>query len=264
MEERALLATITWDSTKASGFWDVPSNWIGGVVPGTNDDAVIGTQSVTYRTGTTTVKSITAQKDFFLTGGTLTATTISQTVGTFNASGGTIGSGTFSTGTIQFSNAVSIGSLTASAATSLVVMSNATLQVNTATGSDITFTINGSLTLSPNSTLSFLGVGSFQNTYVDVNGTLTATSATISETSTAGITRLQVKSGGRLIATDSTLSMEQLVQQTGASIRISNTDGSTRVVGGGAKQFNLAAIAGNRFWVGRDYAAVSTDWNFRC
>ena len=43
LEDRTLLATITWNTTAAptGGNWDTPGNWNGGVVPGANDTAVI-------------------------------------------------------------------------------------------------------------------------------------------------------------------------------------------------------------------------------
>ena len=49
LEDRTVLSTITWNSAQVAngGSWDVASNWIGGVVPGPNDDAVINLNSGT-------------------------------------------------------------------------------------------------------------------------------------------------------------------------------------------------------------------------
>lgn len=66
LEHRIVLSTITWDSTNhpTGGSWDTASNWIGGVAPGSTDDAVINltsTGTVTLSTGVTdTVNSLTA------------------------------------------------------------------------------------------------------------------------------------------------------------------------------------------------------------
>ena len=52
LEDRTVLSTINWNSALFSngGSWDQGSNWVGGVVPGPNDDAVI-----TLASGTVTV-----------------------------------------------------------------------------------------------------------------------------------------------------------------------------------------------------------------
>lgn len=92
LEDRALLATITWGNA-AGGNWNVPSNWVGGVVPAANDDVVIpdlvGTPTITFNTGTIAVRSLSIRENFVLAGGTFSATTISQLAGSFDISDGT-------------------------------------------------------------------------------------------------------------------------------------------------------------------------------
>jgi hypothetical protein len=225
LEFRELLAVITWDSTKPTGFWDVPSNWIGGVLPGANDDVVIGNQVVTYRTGTTTVKSITAGANFLMTGGTLSGGTISQNSGSFLASGGTLGAGSLTSGSLIVSNIVNSDNFHIAAGATLTVTSNATLQVNSQT-----LQINGSTILQPSSRLHLFG--SFNNfTSVDVSGTLTANAATISATNASPNTRIQVKSGGRLIATDSSFSIATVSLENGAILNSGDWSRNTFISG---------------------------------
>src|SRR5208282_481847 len=64
LENRALLSTITWNTTAAptGGDWDTGANWTGNVIPGPNDIAVISLTSagtVTHSTATAdAVKSL--------------------------------------------------------------------------------------------------------------------------------------------------------------------------------------------------------------
>jgi hypothetical protein len=66
-------ATIAWAGAGA-GFWDVPTNWTGGVLPGPDDIVLIDAASditVTHRSGDTTVSAIIANETFVLQGGTV-------------------------------------------------------------------------------------------------------------------------------------------------------------------------------------------------
>ena len=55
LEDRTLLSTINWDiaNSPTGGDWNTASNWVGGMIPGSTDDAIIGLNSgtVTINTG---------------------------------------------------------------------------------------------------------------------------------------------------------------------------------------------------------------------
>src|SRR5262249_49636450 len=64
----------------SGGFWDVPGNWDNGTVPGPTDTVLIdrpGNVPITFRTGTTLIRSLMSNNPFTLSGGILT---VSQTV----------------------------------------------------------------------------------------------------------------------------------------------------------------------------------------
>jgi hypothetical protein len=97
MEPRILLSVVSWVSD-ASGFWDVAANWEDDQgtsrVPGPGDDVVIDRPSanptVTYRSGTTSIKSLTSQEPVTLSGGTLSVDSTLQGPGPYTLSGGTL------------------------------------------------------------------------------------------------------------------------------------------------------------------------------
>jgi hypothetical protein len=96
LEERTLLATVTWASD-VSGDWDSPAMWTGGAVPGPNDDAVISFSNITVTHDTSasdTVDSVNCAAALDITSGSLTIDTTSPSQpgsavsGQFNLSGG--------------------------------------------------------------------------------------------------------------------------------------------------------------------------------
>lgn len=93
LEPRTLLSTVSW-AVNSSGYWDVPTNWSTGSLPGPGDDVVIDKPgvTVTYRTGSSTIHSLDDQDAFVLSGGTLTASTTLQVKGSFSLAGGTLSS----------------------------------------------------------------------------------------------------------------------------------------------------------------------------
>lgn len=99
LEDRTLPAMMFWN-VDASGFWDVASNWRDDAgmtrLPGPADDVVIdrpGAFTITHRTGSTAVRSLTSQEAFSLSGGTLSLTTASALHAAFTFSGGTLTGG---------------------------------------------------------------------------------------------------------------------------------------------------------------------------
>ncbi|MFI5460469.1 MAG: hypothetical protein ACHRXM_34060, partial [Isosphaerales bacterium] len=94
-----MLSTIMWDSINqpTGGSWDTASNWVGGVVPQSTDDAVIdltSTGTVTLSTGATdTINSLTTNTNTSLSvgGDTLSLATTSTIGGGLTLTGGTVG-----------------------------------------------------------------------------------------------------------------------------------------------------------------------------
>eukprot|EP01116_Phalansterium_solitarium_P015783 TRINITY_DN3520_c0_g1_i2.p2 TRINITY_DN3520_c0_g1~~TRINITY_DN3520_c0_g1_i2.p2 ORF type:complete len:179 (-),score=58.33 TRINITY_DN3520_c0_g1_i2:3086-3622(-) len=80
----AQAATVTWALT-TGGAWETAANWIGGAVPGVNDDAVIPNtvptgQTITVSAATVSLKSLTLGKNTL----TFTTTVTSATIGTLS------------------------------------------------------------------------------------------------------------------------------------------------------------------------------------
>src|SRR5262245_29987999 len=74
LENRLALAAITWDggSSGTGTAWNTAANWVGDVLPGTVDDAVIGPafSGVTITSsGAVTIKSLTNAATLQITGG---------------------------------------------------------------------------------------------------------------------------------------------------------------------------------------------------
>jgi hypothetical protein len=94
-------ATAVWINP-ADGFWDVGSNWDTGMVPGQLDDVLLDVASgakITYRSGNTTIRSLSSNNPFAITGGTLTVNETLQVNNTFTLSGGTFKDATVLPGT---------------------------------------------------------------------------------------------------------------------------------------------------------------------
>src|SRR5262245_58647838 len=74
LEDRSLLTTISW-AIDGDGFWDDAANWSTGSVPTLGDDVVIarpaGAFTVTHRSGSTSVNSITSDEKLIVSGGVL-------------------------------------------------------------------------------------------------------------------------------------------------------------------------------------------------
>ena len=164
MAKPAIAATVTW--VGGSGDWNTAANWSTGALPGTNDDVLIGSGAsitVTHSSGTHTVKSLTSQQAFQLTGGSLTVSNTVQVNNAFTLAGGTLVQATVLQGTNNASFTVNNGTLDG-------VTVNGSLDVgNSVYGAGLTvldgLTLNGTM-LVGNPTNSAYG-------YVNFNGTQT-------------------------------------------------------------------------------------------
>ncbi|MCQ9378540.1 filamentous hemagglutinin N-terminal domain-containing protein, partial [Methyloversatilis sp. XJ19-49] len=88
----------TWIS-QASGFWDIASNWAGGLLPTVSTDVVIdqaGELTITVRStgGPITINSLFSNENISVISGALTLTDDSTINGTLSVSGGTLNVGT--------------------------------------------------------------------------------------------------------------------------------------------------------------------------
>src|SRR6185436_8551612 len=87
LEDRCLLSgcTVSW-STSSDGFWDEPSNWNSGTVPGPTDDVCIDQPShsvvVTHRQSSEPVRSLYVAESLIVSDGTLEIATTLQIDGT--------------------------------------------------------------------------------------------------------------------------------------------------------------------------------------
>jgi hypothetical protein len=106
LEDRPLLSTIVWNNALSpnGGSWDTGANWVGGVTPGTNDDAVINLSAsgtVTLNKGVTdSVNSLmtNASTSISIGGDTLSLATTSAVGGNLTLTSGILtGAGTLTT-----------------------------------------------------------------------------------------------------------------------------------------------------------------------
>ncbi len=105
LEDRPLLSTIIWNTmaSPTGGKWDTGANWLGGVIPGSGDNAVInlsGAGTVTLSgSATDSVNSLTtnANTSIGISGETLSLATMSAIGGNLSLSSGVLtGAGTLS------------------------------------------------------------------------------------------------------------------------------------------------------------------------
>jgi hypothetical protein len=131
LEDRVQPSTVNWIG--GSGDFNTAGNWSGGAVPGASDDAVINVAgiTVTFSSGSDTVKSLTCNDAFVLSGGTLNAGTLQEQSGSsFTLQAGTFASTTVVNSTltvvaVNYSTVVVAGSLT---------LSNSTIDIGTSDG----------------------------------------------------------------------------------------------------------------------------------
>ena len=148
LEDRALLATITW-ANDVSGDWDNPSMWTGGALPGPSDDAVISFSDITVTHDTSpsdAVDSVNCAATLDLSSGSLSIDTTSasqptSTVsGQFNLSGASL---QVLSGNVNLTGGGTIsGSVAATAGTSLG-LSGQVLTTSSVVSSDGSVTLVG-------------------------------------------------------------------------------------------------------------------------
>lgn len=91
LEQRALLAAVTWDGGGNGVDWSDPLNWSTNALPGAADDVTIDAPAtVRHTSGFSTVRSLDARSAFQLAGGTLSLADASEIDSGFEFSGGTL------------------------------------------------------------------------------------------------------------------------------------------------------------------------------
>ena len=82
LEDRRLLATVTWDGGGDGQEWLDRFNWTGDTLPGSGDDAVIdvaANPTVRHSSGSTSVRSLVSHEALVIAGGSLTVGNTSST-----------------------------------------------------------------------------------------------------------------------------------------------------------------------------------------
>ncbi len=200
LEDRRVLAAVSWDGGGDGVNWSDPDNWSGNALPTSADDVTIsvgGTITVIHASGSTTIQSLTSDENLTISGGSLTVTT-----GASNVNG------------------------------DLTVSSTATLSANGATA---TLTANASVTLD-GANLSALSGGLLDLTtatsYVEQPSVATTIQAngTSSKVDLSGITSITGTGNLNINAVSGgTIELDALVSTTARDINI-NVDGASSVL----------------------------------
>jgi hypothetical protein len=231
--------SISWINPDG-GFWDTPSNWSTGVVPGPSDDVYINLPShnlVTFRSGTVTAGSLTVASPFALTGGALNLLNPSTINGPFTMSGGTLaGPGNLTVGqTFAWTGGTMAGSgltqITATGALTLSGSGTLTLNRNLETDGPTTWTGNLAVTMN---------AATWTN-----DGSLTISSSSIVQGAGSGGSDAFLNNGTFTQQGDGTLSIG--TGSTGVAFNNAGTvavNAGTLQLGGGGTQSGTFALAG--------------------
>jgi len=221
LEDRVTPSAVTWKG--GSGDWGTPSNWSSGSLPGATDDVTIDLPgiTVTHSSGSDTVRSLTMNDPFNLSGGTLTVTgnvaggnVLEQNGNLFTLSGGTLSGATVSAATTITGTA---GALTG-------VTLAGTLDMTTSYGGGVS--VNGGLMLDGG----IVNIG--LNQALTFNGTmpLGGKSGTVNFTDANGANRILVAGSGNTLT-------------IGANITIQGNSGN--IDAGNSAFVNLGTISAN-------------------
>ncbi len=158
-------AAVNW-TPNADGFWDIATNWSSTpALPGAADDVtldVAGLVTITHRSGTTTINSLTSQENLVVSGGSLTVSNAFTNAANTTLSGGNLLLNGVST---LASLTQSLGTLSGSG---VVTVSGASSWTGGAQSGSGSTQFDGALSLSGNGTKSITGTRT-----VTLNGTTT-------------------------------------------------------------------------------------------
>jgi hypothetical protein len=162
LESRQMLAVVVWDGgpTGTATDFNTAANWVGDVLPGPADTAVINTagNAITFSSGTRTITNLETSRDMQFSGGSLVTSGTNTITAVLRMQGGTLNGGTWNlSGFGQFSFTTSGGTLanlTTTAELNLGVQSSSiTLSGTTTTGTIRLSGNNSNLNLAPGYTL---------------------------------------------------------------------------------------------------------------
>jgi len=141
LEERQLLAIVTWDGGGDGRSWGDAANWSGNALPTKDDDVIIDLATldpvIEIRTGNDiAIKSLTSNERITMTGGTLEVSEVAYFTQNFTLSGGTLKNGIWDklentqfvvSGSTAIFDGVTVGDVTISHNTTLTVVNGLTL-----------------------------------------------------------------------------------------------------------------------------------------
>lgn len=277
LEDRSLLANVTWDGGGGNFDWGNASNWSADTLPLSGDDVIIpdlsGTPTITSG-GTVGINSLAATEALAITGGSFTVAQTSQLNAGLNLSSGTLtangavmmgGTSTWSGGTISGSGSVTIGS-------------SASLTLNSAgnLNSNVSMTNQGTMTLlsgifNEGSGKTFTNSGTFN---VQNSGTVFNSSGTIVNTGTfqktvdAGLAIINNpfnNTGGTISVLAGTLALSGggthaggTFDVSGAAIQLSGSIAATGSFTGSFAGSGAVQVTGGTYTIG----AAGANWNF--
>ncbi len=242
LEDRWVPVTVMWGNVQG-GAWETPSNWVGGVLPGLNDTAVIPLGmngiTVTYGTissGTTLVGNATlngSNSTLRVVGGTLQVTgTLAETGTDVNHPFTTIVDG----GTLFAQTAlnVNLSKLTVNSGTltapgTVTIQNGSTFTLNSGNITYVTTLINSTLNLGPSvtGTATFICQGN-----CTLNGNIpTGQTVWVQGSSAAGAGNAQLTIASNL-TNNGTLRMESINSSWNSNIAVADGVTLTNAVGG--------------------------------
>ncbi|MBU6412354.1 MAG: hypothetical protein KGS45_02680 [Planctomycetes bacterium] len=200
LESRQMLAVVVWDGgpTGTATDFNTAANWVGDVLPGPADTAVINTagNTITFTSGTRTITNLETSRDISFNGGSLVTSGTNTITAVLRMQGGTLNGGIWNlSGFGQFSFTTSGGTLanlTTTAELNIGVQSaGITLSGTTTTGNIRLSGNNTNLNLAPgftlNSNVIAEGAGSSTRSITTASGGAGTVTIAPSSTITLGI-----------------------------------------------------------------------------
>ena len=192
LEDRRLLAVVSWDGGAGTLNWHDPANWSGDELPIADDDVVINAGhdvNITHVVGITHIRSLQGNSPLILAGDTLDVATTVQLDNTLTINGGTLANAIVlagpgndtsllvtSNGNNRLDGVTVEGDLTLAANSALLRIANGLTLDGTIhmDGNGATLGFEGSQTLSGSGTIQF-GTSGSGNRYLEMasDGTLT-------------------------------------------------------------------------------------------
>ncbi len=220
LESRQMLANIVWDGGAAGTGTDfnLAANWVGDVLPGAADIAVINTAGATITVGASrAVTAVESSRVLQLNSGTLTTTGTSAMTASLTMNGGTLAGGTW-----NFSGLGNVVRSTSSGGSLSGVVIGGELVLDTTSA---TILVSGITTftaarLTANATTLQMAPGFTLNSLVSVEG------------ATAGTRGITLAVGGAGTVTIGPSGIIRLASNSGGGLNISNSSAATLVNNG--------------------------------